>query len=249
MTRGLAVHLLPDLVEPAALRGGVVIVIDNLRASVTITAALASGARRVLPAAGVDEAVMLRDRIARETPGEPPPLLGGERSGVLIPGFDLDNSPDAYSPARVRGRTVVFTTTNGTRAIRHSEAARLVVVGSLTNLSAVCALLEPDPGPFHVVCAGTGGSITLDDCIPAGAFAQRLSALGSVPDDSGVLCLRAWEASRPDLARAMGATRGGRGLTALGLGRDIERCCTLDVFSVVPRLVNGELVLGKAGDS
>src|SRR3954451_18736813 len=101
----LRVHLAPRLVEPSALTGGFVLVVDLLRASTTIVHALAAGAASVVPCAEINEA----KSTAAAIPGA---LLGGERAGVRIEGFDLGNSPAEYTPDRVRGRTIVFTTTN-----------------------------------------------------------------------------------------------------------------------------------------
>lgn len=246
-TPELRIHLLPTLADPAIFAGCVAVVIDNLRASVTIAAALASGAQCVVPVGTVDEALSTRERLARERPDQPAPLLGGERRGLLIPGFDLDNSPDSYSPQRVAGRVVVFTTTNGTLAIRHASRAAAVYVGSLANLSVLCDRLRADPRPVHVLCAGTGGRITLDDCIPAGAIARSLRDAGHAADDAGELCIAAWESARHALARSMAHTAGGRNLVTLGLAPDVERCAQIDVFPVLPRLDGWRLVREDAG--
>ena len=114
--RTLEVALLPQLIAPDALAGRGVIVIDVLRATTTITAALAAGAREVLPVAEVTTALALAAQ-----PREPRAVLGGERRGVQIEGFDFGNSPREYTPASVGGRTVIFTTTNGTQAMEHAR--------------------------------------------------------------------------------------------------------------------------------
>ena len=101
----LCIHPLPEAVPPAALAGGVVVVIDLLRATTTIVHALGNGARAVVPAASVEEAHAVS---LRWPAGER--LLGGERHGVTIAGFDLDNSPFSYSAEQVRGKTIIFTT-------------------------------------------------------------------------------------------------------------------------------------------
>ncbi|MBM4108151.1 MAG: 2-phosphosulfolactate phosphatase [Phycisphaerae bacterium] len=230
------VHLVPAHVEPEALRGGVVVMIDNLRASVTIAAALAAGAARVIPTLTVEEALAGRGGGA---------LLGGERGGVLIPGFDLDNSPASYTPERVAGREVVFTTTNGTAALRHAGLADRVLVGSMANLSALCAAVAADERPVHLLCAGTGGRVSLDDCLPAGAMVERLVGMGRMlaPDDAGRLCLAAWRgrlALREGLRGLMRESRGGRNLVRIGLGADVEFCSLPDTIPVVPAFDAGD---------
>src|SRR5215471_15948471 len=109
MSRPILVHLLPTLVEPAELRDGVAVVIDLLRATSTIVHALAAGAKAVVPCGEIDEAWQVA---ARSQPGSF--VLGGERGGLKISGFDLGNSPSEYTREAVAGNRVIFTTTNGT---------------------------------------------------------------------------------------------------------------------------------------
>src|SRR5438132_9688378 len=130
MSGRLFAHFLPTLMDPDELRDGTAVVIDVLRASTTICHALAAGAREVIPCLEVEEA----RRVAADNSGSRP-MLGGEREGVRIEGFDLGNSPGEYRPDTVGGRTVVFTTTNGTRAMLGCRSARRVLIGSFVNFS------------------------------------------------------------------------------------------------------------------
>ncbi len=237
--RPLSVHLHAKLVTPAELRGGVVIVIDALRASVTMAAALFHGAPFVVPTLTVEDA---RDAARAFLPERA--LLGGERGGVLVPGFDLDNSPLSYTRERIGGKPIVFTTTNGTAALLRAKEAALALVGSLANLTAVCEATAHDPRPVHIVCCGTRDEISMDDCLPAGAMVQRLTAAGRrlVTDDSGRLALLAYRATtfeQDGLVAAMRASRGGRNLANLGLGSDVDFCSTLDTLPLVPRFDPG----------
>lgn len=242
--RPLAVHLLPALVAPEALAGGVVIMIDALRASVTISAALAAGATRVVPTLTVEDAERLRG------PGR---LLGGERGGVLIPGFDLDNSPRAYTSERVRGKEIVFTTVNGTAALLHAGRAHEVLIGAVTNVSAIVARVAHEPRAVHILCAGTRGEITMDDCLAAGLIAERLIAAGRqvVSDDSTRMCvgLARLAAAHPSglgagVLELMRESRGGRGLTRLGFEGDLRLCSTLDAVPVVPVFAQSAITCG-----
>ena len=81
--------------------------------------------------------------------------MGGERGGVLIPGFDLDNSPLSYTRERVQGKTIIFTTSNGTAALLHAKNAAEILVGSFANVTAICQRVANDPRPVHILCAGT----------------------------------------------------------------------------------------------
>src|SRR5437588_8992039 len=121
--REVHVYLLPELAPPGRLTGGVAVVIDVLRAATTIVQALAAGCDAVRPCAGVEEA---RELAGRMRAGRV--LLGGDRDGLPLPGFDLGNSPGEYSAARCRGTTLVLTTSNGTRALLHAAGAARTLV-------------------------------------------------------------------------------------------------------------------------
>src|SRR5690349_17308087 len=129
MPRSLQVHLLPKLFEPDELRGSIAVILDILRASTTIIHALAHGAECVIPTEEIDEALRIKSSLPAGTV-----LLGGERDGLLIPGFDLDNNPFAYPKETVAGKTLVFTTTNGTRALKRALQADRILIGAFVNL-------------------------------------------------------------------------------------------------------------------
>ena len=172
-----------------AERAPTAIVVDVLRASSTIAQALASGYRRVLCCAEVEEAVELRARLGEA-------VLAGERKAVAIPGFDLGNSPREFT--KPLGETLVLTTTNGTRAILSAAAsAETVLVGSLLNLDAVAAAARGG-GDVEIVCAGLQGRFTIDDAYCAGRIAELL---GGEPSDAAEAAVR--------IARSFASGRGG----------------------------------------
>lgn len=237
----LQIHLTPATVKPEHLHSASVIVIDALRASVSITRALEAGATAIAPVLTVAEAFTKRTQMVQEQGIDPASIvLGGERGGERIEGFDLGNSPREYTPGKVSGKTVIFTSTNGTAALLACQQAAMsggvIAVGSLVNVSAVCELVGREARPIQIVCSGTRDEVTLDDCLAAGAIAERLvasfgRAFGS--DDSGLLCLGAWErAKREGIGTAMRQGRGGRNLMALGLAQDIEDCSLVDSATV-----------------
>jgi 2-phosphosulfolactate phosphatase len=241
-TTEIRAHLLPQLVEPAELAGGLAIVIDVLRATTTITAALAAGAREVIPCLEIDDA---RRWAANLPSGQT--VLGGERQGVRIEGFDHGNSPREYTAQAVGGRTVVFTTTNGTRAMLHARAAREVRLGAFVNLSAVVAIAARHER-VDLICSGTGGKITREDVLLAGAIAARLTAAAAAElNDQAAIARAAWLEAMDDvgadstalaarLAATLRETQGGRNLKRLGLESDIDDAAALDRFSIVPKL-------------
>lgn len=230
----LRVHLLPTLVEPDALRDRTVVVIDVLRATTTVCHALAAGAEYVVPCLEIDEARGKRNEFAGC-------LLGGERQGRKIEGFDFGNSPTEYNATSVGGRTVVFTTTNGTRALLRSAAADEILLGAFANLSALADVLR-EHERVDLLCAGTNGVITAEDALFAGAMVDRLTARGSACaascNDEAILACEAWRqvvaAGRP-LSTVLRDCQGGRNLIAEGFDADIDTAARIDSVPVVPR--------------
>lgn len=238
MSRPLFVHFLPVLFEPAELRGGVAVILDILRASTTIVHALDAGAERVIPVAEVEEALDVWGGLPPEKT-----LRGGEREGIFIPGFELDNNPFAYTPEVVRGKTIVFTTTNGTRALQRSLEAEKIVIGSFVNLRATVAALAADTRPVHLVCAGTKGKVTLEDTLCAGAIAAGLldetgETGWQTDDDQLQLALDFYHRHCQDDAALLEVIRkgyGGRNCRRLGLDDQIARVANRDLFDRVPQ--------------
>jgi 2-phosphosulfolactate phosphatase len=175
------IYPLPAQIEPGDLAGGVAVVIDVLRASTTIIVALTNGATRVIPCGHVETA---RRLAAEDTTGHT--LTGGERGGVKIEGFDLDNSPSSYSRERVAGKTIAFTTTNGTAALLRTDGAARVLIGAFVNRQAIVEAVHFDGRPVHLICAGTDGRLTTDDLLGAAAIAAGLARFDGVEmwDDS-----------------------------------------------------------------
>ncbi len=235
MQRIVHVHLLPTLVEPEELTGTAV-VIDILRASTTITHALAAGAQQVIPCLEVDEAKSRAAKLGDNV------LLGGERGGEQIDGFDLGNSPAEYSEKVVHGKTIVFTTTNGTKAMMRCRQARRVVIGAFVNLSAICDNVSTDDR-VDLICAGTRGEVTREDVLFAGAVVDELSRQSEVTmNDQADIALDAWRksvegiSSGQPLAESMRRSTGGRNLIELGMQHDIEIAASVDRFNLVPTL-------------
>ena len=207
----------PDEAAPAPLG----VVVDVMRATSTIAQALASGYRRVFCCGEIDDA-----RALRESLGEG--LLGGERDAVKIEGFDVGASPREFL-GEPRGETVIFSTTNGTRAILES-ASRCdeVLLGSLLNLEAVAAAVRERGEDFVIVCAGFQGTFALDDAYCAGRILQLVDAEPDDPAKAAEAIARAWpDAHEGLLARTYGPP---------GLEEDIAFCAQVGVLDVVPRL-------------
>lgn len=242
--RAIYAFVKPGCAASEDFQGSTTVVIDVLRATTTIAAALAAGAACVRPHLSI-EGVHADART--RTPGTY--LTGGERGGLRIEGFDLDNSPSAYTPERVRNQTILFTSTNGTAALLHAARAERVVLAGFVNVMAVCRAIVDDPRPIRILCAGTRGQISLEDCLVAGAIVDRLSPARPLSESDGPrLCLEAWRHTlvQPGgLLRALRASRGGRNLSRLGLDADVEFSAAIDRLPVVPIFSpsNGQITL------
>jgi len=230
--RDVCVHLLPDHVPAGRLSGGLAIVIDVLRASTTIVHALAAGCAAVRPVCDVEEARAMADSMRAGRV-----LLGGERNGTPLPGFDLGNSPREYTPKTCKGTTLVLTTSNGTRALHRAAEAERVLVAGFVNFSAICEQLRHDARPFHIVCAGTEGEVSLEDTLLAGAFVDYLSENFDVRlNDSARLAWDCFENHGRILAGAFEVSKGGARLRDLGYDEDIKAAAQVDQFMLVPEL-------------
>jgi 2-phosphosulfolactate phosphatase len=215
----MRVHVAFTPAEAAAAPVG--IVVDVLRATSTIAQALSSGYERVYCSAEVDEALALRQLLGEG-------LLGGERSAVKIEGFDVGASPREFV-GEPRAKTVIFSTTNGTRAILETAArSDQVLLGSLLNLGSVAAAGRERGEDVVVVCASFQGAFALDDAYCAGRIVQLL---GGEPTDAAKAAdaiARAWpDAHEALLARTYGPP---------GLEEDIAFCAQVSTLDVVPRL-------------
>ena len=207
---------------PAEAAGSPVgIVVDVLRATSTIAQALASGYERVYCCGEIDQALALREELGEG-------LLGGERNAVRIDRFDVGASPREFL-GEPRARTVIFSTTNGTRAILESASrSEHVLLGSLLNLDAVAAAARDVGEDVTIVCAGFQGQFALDDAYCAGRIVQLLGAEPSDAAKASDAIARAWpDAHEALLARTYGPP---------GLEEDIAFCAQVGILDVVPRL-------------
>lgn len=207
-----------------------VVAIDILRATSTITTIINNGAVSVIPVSSEDEA---RSYKAKGY------LVGGERGGETIPGFDFGNSPFHYHSDIVKGKDVVLTTTNGTKIIEMSKTANNVVVGSFLNLNAVVQFLEKEDKDVVLFCAGWKDRVNLEDSLYAGAIAALLPNVEC--DDATQFLISAYKASN-NLFETLQKSNHFQRLAKKGVIKDIEYCCTLNSIEVVPALKEGKII-------
>ncbi|TEU16592.1 MAG: 2-phosphosulfolactate phosphatase [Anaerolineales bacterium] len=213
----------------AAARGDVIVVIDALRASVTITSALVVGAVKVIPVLTVAEA-----RTYLDCEGY---LVAGERGGVQIEGFHFGNSPTELwrQVAEVRGKTLILTTSSGTRCVEAAqEGAGAILAGALPNATALAQATFDLAGErgrdISLVAAGFNGQATVEDLFAARLIAHRLAVMGAVLTEGE------WgdHPVENEAAEVLRDSPSGQKLRGLGYGKDVAFCAQIDVFEAVP---------------
>lgn len=220
--------------SPQDVQGRVVAMIDVLRASSTIAVALANGARAIIPLESSEDVVTRSKQFERAGV-----LLAGERRMLRMDGFDLGNSPIEHSRAAVEGKTVLLTTTNGTRALLAVQGARDVVVASYVNLSAVCAMLRAalrGGTDVTIVCAGQDRQFSLEDTACAGRYVNQIcKRIPSAELNDAALAASLIDRKYGDnLMRLFQTAAHGRALAAAGFEEDLAACAAVDSYPVIP---------------
>ncbi|PCJ67200.1 MAG: 2-phosphosulfolactate phosphatase [Bacteroidetes bacterium] len=213
------------------LESKVVVVIDILRATSTITTILNNGALSVIP--------VKEEGIAREYKSKGY-LVGGERNGETIEGFDFGNSPFHYTEDIISQKDIVLTTTNGTKCIEMASQAYQVVIGSFLNLDAVVSHINKLNKDIVLFCAGWKDKVNLEDSLFAGAVASSFT--DEELDDSSLLTIDAYNAAKGDLFKALQNSNHFQRLASKGVTKDIEYCCQINTINLVPVLKEGMLV-------
>lgn len=216
-------------------RDRTVVVLDVLRATSTMVTAVTNGAIKVIPVVEVDDAVAVMRTLDRKEA-----LIAGERNALPLPGFDLGNSPLEFTRERVRGKTVVISTTNGTSALQAVKNANRVLVGALINKTAVARAILSYGEDVCIVCAGTGGKFSADDIYGAGAIIASLRELGENVEcnDLGYTAELLYNAERGRM-NLISRTHHYKVLMELGLEADIQYCFSEDVTDCVPLYAAG----------
>lgn len=205
------------------------VVIDTLRMTTVAVTALENGCRAIAAAGTVEEA----RQMARPLNA----LLGGERSALRIPGFDLSNSPLEYTGSRVAGRTLVLSTSNGTQAIASAAGVSRLYLGCLRNAGALAERLRGE-SEIAFVLAGTAGCFSLEDALTAGALLDRLPE-GEM-DDMAVAARALYRQNRRELHELLAPCAHYRRLQALGYTEDLAFCLREDCAQATPLRRQGE---------
>lgn len=232
------VILLPALAGIKPLPGQIAIILDILRATSTMVTALGNHAKQVIPVSEPETAFELQRKI-----GAGQCILGGERKGYKITGFDLGNSPAEYMEAKVSGKTVILCTSNGTKAALWAKEAREVIIGSFLNMGAICDYIQskgPDAAcDISIVCSGREGHFSLEDFTGAGMIVSLAGSDYELTDTAKVARYAYEKARESGLTSFVGQAEHGRYLKEIGMESDIALCTELNKYPILPRMADG----------
>ncbi len=228
-----------------------IIVIDVLRATTTITIALANGAKEIIPTENIATAV----RVAK---GSKNSILCGERNGRVIDGFTLGNSPLEYTTEEIKDKALIFSTTNGTQSIMKSKFSKNCLLASFVNMSAVVDYVNALDEDFIIICSGKLSDFCLEDAVCAGMLLNKLNvgrnlelldseiAAMNLANDLAMLLNIP---SQEKILRLFNISEHGKYLAQIGFEKDLEICSKIDSYPIIPLFRNGVIRLKEQFDS
>lgn len=222
------------------------VVIDVLRVCTTIVHALSSGAQKIFPTLTVNEVFEKEKRILDSgTPGENI-ILGGERGGIRVEGFHLGNSPREYTRENVNGKTIIISSTNGTKAVKRSASAACIIMGTIRNAGAVAKFLTKDGRDVVFYLSGKEGEFSLEDAVGAGMIIEHLSRLTTLQmTDSSNMCMDLYEKYKDDLVGMFKKSVHGQYLISIGFEEDLYFCADENKSGIVPVVDIDGYITGK----
>lgn len=230
--------LSPALLNLYDVEKSVVVIIDVLRATSTISTALFNGARSVIPVDSVAECIRIGKQIES--------ITAGERDGKIAEGLEHGNSPFEYPREFIEGKTLVLTTTNGTKLLQMAldKSAKAIITGSFTNLSAICDFLLAQEQNVILGCAAWKNRVNIEDSLFAGAVISRIGKNFSINCDSSQMATAMYKEARNDMYKYMKSKEAShyKRLTGFGLEKDIRYCLTEDVANVLVTYEEGKLL-------
>lgn len=241
MQKRIEVCLTPALLHLYDISDSIVVVIDILRATSSMVYGIDNGATAIIPVSHVEDCLKYSGHGF---------LLAAERDGEVVKGYDFGNSPFSYSKEKVEGKTIVLTTTNGTKALHMaSENAARVVVGSFLNLKALCAWLAGQNKSILLLCAGWKDQFNLEDTLFAGAVVSELRKDFTHFDDSSVAAEDLYQLAKDNLRAYLHKSSHSHRLAQLNIEEDVKFCLQINICEAIPVLVGNALIkLEDSGD-
>ncbi|MCI0450156.1 MAG: 2-phosphosulfolactate phosphatase [Chlorobi bacterium] len=214
-----------------------VVVVDVLRTSTTMITGLANGAKEIIPTDSIASAGMIGRNSGSQA------LLCGERNAKMIEGFNLGNSIKEYSEENVKGKILVFNSTNGTPSLMKAKFSRNCVVLGFVNISRVAKYFLELKEDFIIMCAGRNGAFSLEDTVCAGMLVSLMLTRGAhnkiVLTDSSLGASKLYSSYKKDLLKMLQESEHGIFLTSIGFEDDLNECGKVDVYNLLPVLKNG----------
>jgi 2-phosphosulfolactate phosphatase len=236
----LYTSLSPALLNLYDITASVVVIIDVLRATSTIATALFNGAKEIIPVESVNDCI----RIGKQMNA----ITAGERDGKVAEGLQYGNSPFEYPESFIDKKTLVLTTTNGTKLLHMalSNGAHEIITGSFANLNAVCLHLIKKNKPVLLACAAWKDRINIEDTLFAGAVINQIKQHFTINCDASQMAEGLFLEAREDLYEFMKQKEAShfKRLTSFGLEKDIRHCLTSNTANVLPLYKEGKLTRG-----
>lgn len=230
----IEVCLTPDLIHQHDLKGKIVVVVDIFRATSCIVTGMANGVEAIKPVGEVEETKEF---------GKKGYLMAGERGGIKVPEFDMGNSPFEYQKDEVKGKKVAISTTNGSQAIIKSEQAREIIIGAFLNLESTAEYMLQAKSDVVIHCAGWKGTPNLEDTLFAGALIDECAEEMKTVGDSALVAHQLYISNHENLFGIAKQSSHAERLSGFGIEEDLEFCMTENEYQVVPKLVEGEIVV------
>jgi 2-phosphosulfolactate phosphatase len=229
----LEVCLTPALLHLHDIRESIVVVIDIFRATSSICYGIENGAKAIIPVESIESCKSYQSTDF---------LLAAERNGEIVAGFDFGNSPFAYASEKVKGKTIVLTTTNGTRAIHAAQEAHTIVIGSFLNLDTLCNWLKTEDRNICLLCSGWKDKTNLEDTLFAGAVVEQLKNTDYKLDDAGILAADLYALAKGNLWAYLKKSSHSERLKKLHIEDDIAFCLHENRTTSIPILKGDKLV-------
>lgn len=234
----LEVCLSPALLHLFNTKDTITVIIDVFRATSTIAAALDNGAIKIVPVASVEECISIGNLL-------PNSITAGERDGKVAEGLEYGNSPSEYPKEFIEGKTLVLTTTNGTRLLHMVKDAASIITGSFPNLNAVCDFIFSQNKNVLLACASWKDRFNLEDALFAGAVASAVSEKFTINCDSAHACISLNNDSKGDYFEYLKRGAHYKRLSGYGLESDMIYCTTPDIHPIVPILQGDSLIVNS----
>jgi len=231
----LEVCLSPAIYDKHADDENLVVIVDILRATSSICAAIHNGVKKLIPVETIEEAREMKNRGY---------MVASERDGYVLDFADFGNSPFNFIPEIVKGKEIAYSTTNGTRCIHMASHSKAVVIGSFLNITSLADWLIAQNAPVLIFCASWKDRFSLEDTVFAGALAERLLGSGKFESicDAVTASIDLWNMAKNDLTGYIQKSAQKSRLTSKGLDDCIEYCLTADQTKTIPIFKNGCLV-------